>query len=176
MLLFRFLGNGFRLALCNVSLLATRESVVLVPDPIGFAPWPVLSRHGTRCGVLSQVHRKGDLGDEVDGMKRKRRRRLQPLVYMVFQLTICLWLLCFSFRKLLTTQGVSSRVVLCFFHSTVCVDPFATRNSPFACWCRHSTCVTMFSQVRLVYLIFAVPQTWEQIVGCQLSPPRSMRR
>ena len=43
-----------------------------------------LSRHGTRCGVvfllsrdLSQVHRKGDLGDEVDGMKRKRRRRLK---------------------------------------------------------------------------------------------------
>ena len=26
---------------------------------------------------LSQVHRRGDLGDEVDGMNRKRRRRLQ---------------------------------------------------------------------------------------------------
>ena len=42
------------------------------------------ARRGTRCGVvfllshdLSHVHRKGDLGDEVDGMKRKRRRRLQ---------------------------------------------------------------------------------------------------
>ena len=45
------------------------------------------------------------------------------------------------------------------------VHLFATRNSPFACWCRHSTCVTLFSQVRLVYLIFAVPQTQEQIVG-----------
>ena len=41
------------------------------------------------------------------------------------------------------------------FHSTVCVDPFATRNSP--CWCRHSTGVKLFSQVRLVYLIFAAP-------------------
>ena len=42
------------------------------------------ARCSTRCGVmflsshdLSQVHRKGDLGDEVDGMQRKRRRRLQ---------------------------------------------------------------------------------------------------
>ena len=37
-LLFRFLGNGFQLALCSVSWLATREFVVVVPDPIGFAP------------------------------------------------------------------------------------------------------------------------------------------
>ena len=49
MLLFRFLGNGFRLALCSVSWLATRESVVLVPDPIGFAPWPVLFGRGEPC-------------------------------------------------------------------------------------------------------------------------------
>ena len=43
------------------------------------------ARRSTRCGVVflflfhapSQVHRKGDLGDEADGMKRKRRRRLQ---------------------------------------------------------------------------------------------------
>ena len=83
MLLLRFLGNGFRLALFNESWLATRESVVLVPDPIGFAPWSVLFDRGEpcdsfpdttpRCGVvfflshdLSQVHGKGDLGDEVD--------------------------------------------------------------------------------------------------------------
>ena len=66
-LLFRFLRNGFRLALCNVSWLATRESVVLVPEPIGFEPWPVVFGRG----------RKGDLGDEVDGMKRNRQRRLQ---------------------------------------------------------------------------------------------------
>ena len=60
----------------------TRESVVLGPDPIVFAPWSVLfgrgepclrqlSRHGTCCVFLlshdlSQVHGKGDLGDEVD--------------------------------------------------------------------------------------------------------------
>ena len=49
MLLFRFLGSGFRLALCSVSWLATRESVVLVPDPISFAPWRVLFRRGEPC-------------------------------------------------------------------------------------------------------------------------------
>ena len=42
MLLFWFVGNGFQLALCNVSWLATRESVVFVPDSIVFAPWSVL--------------------------------------------------------------------------------------------------------------------------------------
>ena len=36
MLLFRFVGNGFQLALCNVSCLETWESAVLVPDPIVF--------------------------------------------------------------------------------------------------------------------------------------------
>ena len=44
MLLFRFVGNGFQLALCNVGWLANQESVVLVPDPIVFVvgaarPW-----------------------------------------------------------------------------------------------------------------------------------------
>ena len=42
MLLFRFLGNGFRLALCNVGWLVTQKFVVLVPDPIVYAPWSVL--------------------------------------------------------------------------------------------------------------------------------------
>ena len=41
-LLFRFVGNGFKLALCNVGQLATRLFVVLMPDPIVFAPWSVL--------------------------------------------------------------------------------------------------------------------------------------
>ena len=49
MLLFRFLGIGVRLVLCNVSWLPTRESVVLVPDPIGFAPWPVLFDRDEPC-------------------------------------------------------------------------------------------------------------------------------
>ena len=48
-LLFRFFGDGFRLALCSVSWLATWESVVLVPDPTGFAPWPVLFGGGEPC-------------------------------------------------------------------------------------------------------------------------------
>ena len=44
------------------------------------------------------------------------------------------------------------------------VHLLGTRNSPFTCWC-HSTCVTLFPLVRLVCLIFTVPQTQEQIVG-----------
>ena len=46
-LLLFFVGNGFQLALCNVSLLATWESVVLVPDP--FAPWSVLLDRSEPC-------------------------------------------------------------------------------------------------------------------------------
>ena len=38
MVLFRFVGNG-----SSVSWLAIWESVVLVPDPIVFAPWSVLA-------------------------------------------------------------------------------------------------------------------------------------
>ena len=49
MLLFRFLGTGFWLEVCSVSWLATRESVVLVPDPIGFVPWSVLFGRGEPC-------------------------------------------------------------------------------------------------------------------------------
>ena len=49
MLLFRFVGKGFQLALCNVSWLATQESVVLVHDPIVFAPWSVFLDRGEPC-------------------------------------------------------------------------------------------------------------------------------
>ena len=45
----RFVGNGFQLALCNVGWLATRESVVLAPDPIVSAPWSVLFGPGGPC-------------------------------------------------------------------------------------------------------------------------------
>ena len=37
-LLFRFFGYGFRLAMSNVGWLVTQKFVILVPDPIGFAP------------------------------------------------------------------------------------------------------------------------------------------
>ena len=37
-LLFRFLGFGFRLAMSNVGWLVTQKFVILVPDPIAFAP------------------------------------------------------------------------------------------------------------------------------------------
>ena len=49
MLLFQFVGNGFQLAPCNVGWLATRKFVVLVPDPIVFAPWSVLLDRGEPC-------------------------------------------------------------------------------------------------------------------------------
>ena len=48
-LLFRFLGYGFQLATCNVVWLVTEKFVILVPDPIGFAPWPVLLDPGEPC-------------------------------------------------------------------------------------------------------------------------------
>ena len=37
-LLFRFLGYGFRLAMCSVNWMEAREFAILVPDPIAFAP------------------------------------------------------------------------------------------------------------------------------------------
>ena len=40
--LFGFVGNGFQLALCNVGWLTARKFVILVPDPIVFAPRSVL--------------------------------------------------------------------------------------------------------------------------------------
>ena len=41
-LLFRFLGFGFRLAMSNVGWHVTQQFVILVPDPIAFAPRPAL--------------------------------------------------------------------------------------------------------------------------------------
>ena len=49
MLLFMYVGNGFQLAPCNVSWLATRESVVLVPDLIVFTSWSVRLDRGEPC-------------------------------------------------------------------------------------------------------------------------------
>ena len=148
-LLYRFLAYGFRLAMSNVGWLVTQKFVILVPDPIGFAPWPVL--HGKLCVIcqhtshdvsfpwraakdrqerrapaadrrpdsacvvrgfpcldvvlcsllshaLSQVHRQGDVGDEVDGVKvemsiakrgslcesRENRKTVAPTAYEVW--------------------------------------------------------------------------------------------
>ena len=36
--LFRFLGSGFRLAMCSVIWMEAREFAILVPDPIPLAP------------------------------------------------------------------------------------------------------------------------------------------
>ena len=48
-LLFRYVGNDTRLALCNVDWLTMREFVILMPDPIVFAPWLVLLDVGEPC-------------------------------------------------------------------------------------------------------------------------------
>ena len=42
-------GNGFQLALCNIGRLTTQKFVILVPDPIIFAPWSVLLEGGEPC-------------------------------------------------------------------------------------------------------------------------------
>ena len=54
-LLFRFLGYGFRLAMSNVGSLVTQKFVILVPDPIGFAPWPVLLDPGEPCDICQHT-------------------------------------------------------------------------------------------------------------------------
>ena len=55
MLLFRFVGNGFQLALCNVGCLATQESVIVVPETIVFAPWSVLLDRGEPCDSCQET-------------------------------------------------------------------------------------------------------------------------
>ena len=95
-LLFRFLGYGFRLAMSTVGWLVTQKFVILVPDPIGFAPESVLLGPGEpcdncalvnvdsspRCGgsllshLLSQVHRR----QAARGGEREGRLRLDEEV------------------------------------------------------------------------------------------------
>ena len=209
MVLFKFLGNGFRLALCNVSRLATREFVVLMPDPIVFAPWPVLFGRGEPCDSCQDTahvvvscfscamtcHKstgRATLASGVDGIACNGFPKLLNVAGVLMMSTLVPCVQRFSIHDLLlvvvfcvssrgnwqmwepvdVTRGlVVSDFLLLFI---VRVHVLATRNFPFASWCR-STCVTLFPQVRLVYLIFAVPQTQEQIVGCLWSPPRSMR-
>ena len=71
---------------------------------------------------------------------------------------------CFSlFGNWLTTQGVSSQVVLCFF------SLYGLRGSAAR---RHSTCVTLFSQVRLARCAH-LPRS-ESLRRLICIPPRSM--
>ena len=58
MLLFPFVGNGFQLALCNVSWLLTWGSVVLVPDSIVFAQWSLLLDRGEPCDGCQDTPRE----------------------------------------------------------------------------------------------------------------------
>ena len=77
-LLFLFLGFGFRLAMSNVGWHVTQKFVILVPDPIGFGPWPVLLDPGEPCdicqytsfrpllaGLFVTPRNKDDMGDGV---------------------------------------------------------------------------------------------------------------
>ena len=77
-LLFQFLGFGFRLAMSNVGWHVTQKFVVLVPDPIGFAPWPVLLDPGEPSDICQHTssrplfvvlfvtpRNKDDMGDGV---------------------------------------------------------------------------------------------------------------
>ena len=50
-LLFRFLGFGFRLAMSNVGWHVTQKFVILVPDPIAFAPRPAQLDPGEPCDI-----------------------------------------------------------------------------------------------------------------------------
>ena len=52
--LFGFLGYGFRLAMSNVFWFVTQKFVILVLDPIGFAPWPVLLDPDEPCDICQQ--------------------------------------------------------------------------------------------------------------------------
>ena len=87
-LLFRFLGFGFRLAMSNVGWLVTQKFVILVPDPIAFAPRPALLDPGEPCDICqytsfrprvcscvtlpSQVHRRQkQLSDFVSTKSKK---------------------------------------------------------------------------------------------------------
>ena len=53
--LFRFLGFGFRLAMSNVGWYVAQKFVILVPDPIGFAPWRVLPDPGEPCDICQHT-------------------------------------------------------------------------------------------------------------------------
>ena len=53
-LLFRYFGYGFQLAMSNVGWFVTQKFVILVPDPIGFAPWSVLFGRGEPCDSCEQ--------------------------------------------------------------------------------------------------------------------------
>ena len=50
-LLFWFLGFGFRLAMSSVGWHVTQKFVILVPDPIAFAPRPALLDPGEPCDI-----------------------------------------------------------------------------------------------------------------------------
>ena len=54
-LLFRFLGFGFRLAMSNVGWHVTQKFVILVPDLIAFAPWPMLLDPGEPCDICQHT-------------------------------------------------------------------------------------------------------------------------
>ena len=112
----------------------------------------------------------GDVGEIVTSLNDAFVLTMSTLVSCVPRfsnhdlLLVVVFPLCFFMWELAdVTRGLIVNGFLLLFY--VRVHLLATRNSSFACWC-HSTCATLSSQVRLLHLIFAVPQNQEQIVGC----------
>ena len=61
-LLFRFFGNGFRLAMRNVGWLVTQKFVILVPDPIGVSPsWSLRGGNRVSSGLRGRLGTGGEL-------------------------------------------------------------------------------------------------------------------
>ena len=60
-LLFPFLGFGFQLAMSNAGWHVTQKFVILVPDPIAFAPWPVLLDPGEPCDICQHASSSASL-------------------------------------------------------------------------------------------------------------------
>ena len=54
-LLFQFLGFGFRLAMSNVGWHVTQKFVILVPDPIAFAPRLAVLDSGEPCDICQHT-------------------------------------------------------------------------------------------------------------------------
>ena len=86
-LLFRFLGFSFRLAMSNVGWHVTKKFVILVPDPIAFAPWPVLLN-------------KDDMGDSTT---------TATVLTATATVTLCFVCVCASFCPISNHKSTSGR-------------------------------------------------------------------
>ena len=166
-LLFWFLGFGFRLAMSNVGWHVTQQFVILVPDPIAFAPRPALLDPGElydicqytsfrprvcSCVTLpSQVHRRQkQLSDFVSTKSKKSTAK----------------------RGSLCDPRKSHKTVTC--HGLRVMEPVchqASLRGRFRSWMRASRqgqlCSCLFfktHQIGLLFVLFcAEPQTSREV-------------